>query len=36
MTWLLKARAILGKLTDILLKGRELGWWRKKNEPWRK
>ena len=29
------ARKWLGKLTDVLLAGRKLGWWQKKDEPWK-
>lgn len=33
MGWLTKVRAVLGLLTDWLLKGRQQGWWSKKDVP---
>jgi hypothetical protein len=35
MGLLMKIRAIIGKITDILLAGREAGLWDKKDEPWK-
>jgi hypothetical protein len=31
MGWLIKIRKVLGVITDALIKGRERGWWSKKD-----
>lgn len=33
MSWLKRVRRILGALTDILLRGRERGWWDRGHGP---
>ena len=33
MGFLLKVRAILGVITDVLMKGRAMGWWSRKQGP---